>query len=211
MTASDCRSLFSCQCPLCHPSVILDVLFFVFVCHPNAPPLSSSPFPPLSSSTLVIEDPGFFPFCFCLSSSPSVILAPILSSSTLVIEDPVSLSFPSHMPQQPRLDSCFRRNDRRGAGMMTASDCRSLFSCQYPSCPALSSSTPFSVILDISNRGSRVLSFCFCLSSSPPPPLSSSPSPPSVILDISNRGSSVVAFSFSHATTTKTGFLLSQE
>ena len=71
------------------PSVILDAFLFL-----------SSRFPPLLSSSL---------------SPPSVILAfpPPLSSSTLVIEDPVSLSFPSHTPQQPKLDSCFRRNDRK--------------------------------------------------------------------------------------------------
>ncbi len=161
---------------------------------------------------------------------------------------------------------------------MTALDCHSLFSYQYPFChprlfPRLSSLTPFSfchprrlsptfligdpvkeriqclvfclfvfvchprflllsslasppsVILDISNRGSRVFSFVFLFLSVIPafsfchprlPPLLSSstlviedpasfllsfcfclssPLSPSVILDVCNRGSSVVAFS----------------
>ena len=82
--------------------------------------LSSSTFPPLSSSTLVIEDPGslsFFPAVppraavqkprippLLLSSSTF----PPLSSSTLVIEDPGSLSFFPAVPpraavQKPRI------------------------------------------------------------------------------------------------------------
>ena len=58
------------------------------------------------------------------------------------------------------------RNDRERAGM-TASDCRSLFSCQYPSChprllPSCHPRPPPSVILDVSNRGSSVVAFCIC-------------------------------------------------
>ena len=103
MTASDCRSLFSCQYPVCHsrlpPSVILDLLrlssLTSSVCHSSP---SSFCHPCLLPSVILAF--------FLLSSSPSS------SSSTLVIEDPVSLPFPSFV-RRTTLDSCFRRNDSR--------------------------------------------------------------------------------------------------
>ena len=75
MTTSDCRSLFSCQYPSYHPRFPPSVILVFFL-------LSSSPFPRLSSLTLVIEDPGSFllSFCYCLSSPtlvPDLIGAPV--------------------------------------------------------------------------------------------------------------------------------------
>ena len=137
--------------PLCHPRRLSPTLVPDLIGDPVKEWIQSSKgsrvflwfFLRLSSSasSFLSSSPSSF-----LSSSPS----PPLSSSTLVIEDPVSLPFPSHMPQKPRLDSCFRRNDRNGASRndrrgagMTASDCRSLFSCQYPVChPRHLSPTP---------------------------------------------------------------------
>ena len=134
-------------------------------------------------------------------------------------KDPGSLLFPSHMPQKSSLDSCFRRNDREGAGMTEGERFCGV-------------SPPHDEGKNAGFRPPAPRSFCFgkrTQNHGRPGVALRVPLPQSRRLGLRNSlrsdsprpfplchpgldpGSSVFSFSFLHATKIMTGFLLSQE